>query len=100
MTYKTIPANADLIQEGLFLYTYEKTIGGKPYTFRHLYSSSGYCFYDKAEEIYREKENNELVLVEDVQPNERTYYTYMSLALSKDVNDLVSVKAEPGFEIV
>lgn len=102
MTYKTIPNEAYQIQEGLYLHSYSKLINGNYYTFRQVYSINGYCFYDKTQEVYRETDNNEVVLVpeNEVQPNERTYYTYMSLALSKNINDLVSVKVEEDFEIV
>lgn len=102
MAYKVIPNEAYQIQEGLYLHSYSKLINGNYYIFRQVYSVSGYCFYDKAQEVYRETDNNEVVLVpeNEVLPTERTYYHFMSLALSKDVNDLVSVKVEKGFEIV
>lgn len=71
---REIPSGAVEIQTGLWLYSYNKTIGGTEYTFRDLYSSEGYCFYDNtwAEE-------------------ERIYWQYMSLGLLTDVNDFTSI---------
>lgn len=71
---REIPSGAVEIQTGLWLYTYNKTISGTEYTFRELYSSEGYCFYDNtwAEE-------------------ERIYWQYMSLGLLTDVNNYTSI---------
>lgn len=64
------------LQTGLYLEEYQKTIGGKTYTFRILHSSDGYCFKDMSDMVWDEE------LQAERQPNdeERTYYTYMSLA--------------------
>ena len=102
MAYKVIPNEALEIQTGLFLHIYDKIISGKTYVFRHLYSSSGYCFYDNTDEVYRDIDNGEAIRVspEEIKPEERTYYTYMSLALDKNINDFVSVVSQNNFEIV
>lgn len=69
-----IPSGAVEIQTGLWLYTRNKVISGTEYTFRELFSSDGYCFYDNtwAEE-------------------NRIYYQYMSLGMLTDVNDFTSI---------
>lgn len=41
-----IPENSIKIQEGLYLYEKEATIGGKKYTFRELFAENGFCFYE------------------------------------------------------
>lgn len=61
---REIPSGAVEIQTGLWLYTYNKTISGTEYTFRQLFSSEGYCFY----------ENN-------VPEENRIYYQWMSLSI-------------------
>ena len=43
---REIPEGSVEIQTGLYLYTQDLTIGGVAYTFRELYSSDGYCFYE------------------------------------------------------
>lgn len=59
---RLIPNGSKEIQTGLWLYSYNKTIGGNRYTFNELYSSEGYCFYDNTWE-------------EDA----RIYWQYMSI---------------------
>ena len=98
MAYREIPEGSVEIQTGLWLHSYTRVIGGNEYTFRHLYSADGYCFYDKTAEVYDEDGN--LVPEDEVQPNQRLYMQYMSVALSKDINDLVSVPVDPSYEIV
>lgn len=71
---REIPSGAVEIQTGLWLYTYNKTIGGTEYTFRELYSSEGYCFYDNTWD-----------------EEERIYWQYMSLGLLTDVNNYTSI---------
>lgn len=78
----TIPKTAAKIQEGLYLNSYTKTIGSKEYTFRHLYSEEGYCFYDKTSQ------------------NQRTYMKYASLGVNKPIDDFASVKIQEDFIIV
>ena len=71
---REIPSGAVEIQTGLWLYSYNKTIGGTEYTFRELYSSEGYCFYNNtwAEE-------------------ERIYVQYASLGLLDSENNYTSI---------
>ena len=71
---REIPSTAVEIQTGLWLYSYNKTIGGTEYTFRELYSSESYCFYDNT-----------------VAEDERIYYQWMSLGLLSDVNNFTSI---------
>lgn len=58
----TIPEGSVEIQTGLWLYSYKKKIGGTEYTFNQLFSSEGYCFYDKT-----------------VPEEQRGYYQWMSI---------------------
>ena len=103
MAYREIPEGSVEIQTGLWLYSYERVIGGNTYLFRQLFSSEGYCFYDKTEEIWRyNEETGESVLVpeEDILPQERTYAQWASLGLITDVNNYVSVPVDDSYEIV
>ena len=102
MAYREIPQGSVEIQTGLWLYTYTKVISGVERTYRQLYSSEGYCFYNKTQEIYRQDENGDIYLVPDdeVLPTERIYMTFASLGIYTDVNDFVSVLADPSYEIV
>lgn len=96
-----VPTNSQEIQTGLWLHTYLKTINNNTYMFRHLYSSNGYCFYDKTQEVYREV-NGESVLVKEseILPSERQYMRYASLGVNKDLNDFISVPIGENYEIV
>lgn len=102
MAYREIPEGSVEIQTGLWLYSYERVIGGNTYLFRQLFSSEGYCFYDKTEEIYREDEDGNLYLVpeDEVLPQERTYAQWASLGLATDINNYVSVPVDDSYEIV
>ena len=93
-----IPSTAVEIQEGLWLNSYTRVINGTEYTFRHLYSSEGYCFYDLQDEYYDEEGNR--IPEEDVLPSQRMYYQYMAIPMTKDINDLVSVPVDDSYEIV
>lgn len=87
--YREIPEGSVQIQTGLYLYSYERTIGGTTYLFRQLYSSEGYCFYDTALDTYDEEGNL----------NPRTYYTYASINQLADLSTFHSVPVEEDFEI-
>lgn len=102
MAYREIPEGSVEIQTGLWLYSYNRTIGGTEYTFRYLYSSEGYCFYDNTEEIYREDENGEIYVVpaDEVLSNERKYMQYASLGIYTDINNYISIPVDPSYEIV
>lgn len=93
---KNIPSTATELQTGLWLQLNTFYIGKNSHIQRELYSSNGYCFYDKTEEIFDEEGN----LLTEILPNQRTYYQYMSLGKDKDINDLVSVEIENDFTIV
>ena len=102
---QTIPEGSVEIQTGLFLYEYQRTIGGNVYTHRQLYSAEGYCFYDLADEYYDEEGNT--IPEENVQPSQRLYYRFMGLAISYSTwtydqlnAQFISVPVQDGFEIV
>ena len=102
---REIPAGSVEIQTGLYLYEYQKTIGGNTYTFRQLYSAEGYCFYDVTDEVYDDEGN--LIPADQVQPNQRRYAQYASLAISmsswtyEQLNArFISVPVQDGYEIV
>ena len=65
---------------------------------RKLYSSEEYCFYDSTEEIYDEYGN--LIPSDQVQPNQRTYMQFRTVAESEDITKFVSVPVDPSYEIV
>lgn len=69
-----IPEGSVEIQTGLWLYSYKKTISGTEYTFRQLFSSEGYYFYDNT-----------------LPEEERIYYQWMSLAMVDDVTGYTSI---------
>lgn len=71
---REIPNGAVEIQTGLWLYSYNTTIGGTEYTFKELYSSKVYCFYNNtwAEE-------------------ERIYVQYAHLGLLDSENNYTSI---------
>ena len=88
MVLNEIPEGSIKIQTGLWLHQYDMVIGGIIYTFRHLYSADGYCFY----------ENH---LVEE----ERLYMQHSSVAQVLSTIELInnwytSVPIEEGMEIV
>lgn len=87
-------------QPGLYLESYEDTniFTGVPILRRILHSADGYCFYDLADEYYDAM--GDIIPEENVTPEMRIYYQYMALAPSKDINDLVSVPIQDGYEIV
>lgn len=98
MAYREIPEGAVEIQTGLWLYSYTITVSGNEVLCRKLYSSEGYCFYDKTAPVYDEEGNQ---LTEDeILPNQRVYMQYASLGIYSDVNDYVSVPVDPSYEIV
>lgn len=80
---REIPETAVEIQEGLYLYSYTRTIAGTVYTFRHLYSADGYCFYDNT-----------------LPEEERIYMQYASLGMADSEANYTSVPIEDWMEIV
>ena len=71
---KTIPEGSIEIQKGLWLYSYKKTISGTEYTFNQLFSSEGYCFYNKT-----------------MPEEQRGYYQWMSLGFDNNTSMYVPI---------
>lgn len=97
MIYREIPEGSVLIQEGLYLYSYTRIIGGREFTFRYLYSAEGYCFYNLGIPENFDDEGN-------LKPaNERLYATYSSCTYTtlEEINTIfISVPYEEGYEVV
>jgi hypothetical protein len=101
---REIPEGSIEIQTGLYLYEYTKTIGGRDYTFRRLYSAEGYCFYDLAQvENYVDGD----ITGELLPPEQRVYSQYTALAIIQStwtyeqINaQYISVPVQDGYEIV
>lgn len=98
MAYREIPEGSVEIQTGLYAYLHTYTVGGAARSRYILYSAEGYCFYClSTPENYDEEGNLK-------PPAERVYATYMSCSILdtlESINaDVVSVPAEPGYEIV
>ena len=75
MTIKSIPENSTEIQPGLWLYSYDRIIGGNTYNFKQLFSSEGYHFWEVSQpENY--DENGDLRPLE-----ERSFATWASLSI-------------------
>ena len=97
-----IPEGSVEIQEGLWLYEYTRTIGGRVYTFRELYSAEGYCFWEvnQPENYVDGDVNGELLPLE-----QRVFAQYAMLAqiytTVEQINaDFISVPVQDGYEIV
>lgn len=94
---REIPSTAVQIQTGL----YQELVVTNFNTYSRLYSSEGYCFYDKNDEIYDEEGN--LIPDEQVLPHQRVYAQYMVTpeTLADEINThIVSVPVDPSYEIV
>ena len=87
---KNIPSTATELQTGLWLQLNTFYVGKNSHIQRELYSSNGYCFYDKTEEIHDENSNSP----------QRTYMRFIIIPPSKDINDFVVVKIMDDFELV
>lgn len=87
-------------QEGLYVEIYERvnSLTGAIMVRRILHSADGYCFYDNTEVIFDEEGNE--VPENEVTPEMRTYYQYMSIVESTDITNFVSVPVDPAYEIV
>ena len=99
----TIPSGAVEIQTGLYLLETPYTVSGIARTRRELYSSDGYCFYDK-NDVYLDEEGN-VIPDEEVLPEQRIYAQYAILSgLYNTVEiinaNFISVPVQEGFEIV
>ena len=87
-------------QEGLYVEIYERvnSLTGVVMLRRILHSADGYCFYDRTAVIYDEEGNE--VPENEVAPEMRTYYQYMSIVESTNIADFISVPVDPAYEIV
>jgi hypothetical protein len=97
MNYREIPEGSVLIQEGLYLYSYTRIIGGREYTFRYLYSAEGYVFYNLDMPENYDEEGNLLPA------NERTYATYGTTVFTtvEEINThFTSVPYEEGYNVL
>lgn len=93
---RPIPAGAVQIQEGLYLYEFESTLGTITRTIWELYSADGYCFYDlQIPENYDEEGNL-------LPPSQRVYAQYKIMPKNEEyvANNIISVPVEEGYEIV
>ena len=95
---RQIPNGAVKLQTGLWLHTSIFYINGVGYTRRKLYSSVGYCFYDKNDKVFDEEGNE--IAENEILPTQRTYMQYAQLGLSANVDNYVSIVKEDSYEIV
>ena len=100
-----IPEGAELLQTGLYVYRYQITVGGVQRTLGKLYSTEGYCFYDK-EVIICDEEGN-IIPEDEIQPSQRIYMQFRTLPLidAALTNEqlsarFISVPVDPSYEIV
>lgn len=99
MALREIPEGSIEIQTGLYLYEYTRTVAGTEYTFRQLFSSEGYCFWNATVPENYDEEGN-------LRPeNERLYAQWAAIANSYTTIELInedfhSVPVQEGFEIV
>ena len=94
---REIPSTAVQIQEGL----YQDLIVGRYTSYSELYSSEGYCFYDKNDRYYDEEGN--LIPDEEVPATMRIYMQNCSTpeTTAEELNArFVSVPVDPTYEIV
>ena len=97
---REIPINAIEIQKGLWQEINTFIVAGVSHYNSRLYSSYGYCFYDKTTEIYRDEE---LVKEEDILPSERTYMQFCVTPLTnvQEINAIYqSVPVSDEYQIV
>lgn len=99
MAVRPIPEGSVQIQEGLYLYTYTKTISGLgERTYGELYSAEGYCFYWLSNPENYDEEGN-LKPLED-----RIFAQYATAGRNPDVDTInanyFSVPVQPGYEIL
>lgn len=97
MAYREIPEGSIEIQTGLYL----KIVQGTYISYGTLYSSDGYCFYDKTVEVFDEEGN--VIPEENILPSQRLYMQYTATSQT-DIDDLnatyVSVPVDDSYEIV
>lgn len=79
---REIPEGSALVQTGLYLYSYTRTISGVERTFYQLFSAEGYCFYEN----YLPEED-------------RIYMQWTSILSEEEVANYTSVPVEDWMEI-
>lgn len=93
---RTIPEEAFLYKEGLYIHERIITLGSLTRTAWDLYSAEGWCFYDLQQPENYDEEGN-LLPAED-----RVYAQFMTM--TKDeyyvTNYIICVPVEDGYEIV
>ena len=98
---REIPETAVQIQIGLYQDLKSFTLGSTTHYYSELYSSEGYCFYDKTLEIYDDEGN--VIPEDEILPTQRVYMQYCATPVT-DVDTLnatfVSVPVDPSYEIV
>lgn len=85
------------IQEGL----QQELITGRYTTYSKLYSTDGYCFYDKTIQFYDDKSN--LIPESEIKSEQRQYMRYCSTPMTSidEINETyISVPIHPEYEIV
>lgn len=97
MVYYDIPEGSVEVQPGLWAYLNTFTLKGDTYSFYHIYSSEGYCFYEVDQpENYDEESNLK-------QEDELMYATlcYTAYETLEEINaHFISVPYKEGYEIV
>lgn len=95
---REIPAGSVEIQEGLYLYTYTKTLLGTPYNMGELFSAEGYCFWWNTNPENYDEDGNLLPL------EQRVFAQWTGIIRDPDVtainSEYFSVPIQPGYEIV
>ena len=98
---REIPSNAVQIQTGLYWELRSFVVGGVTHYGSRLYSTQGYCFYDKTVEYYDEEGN--VITDEETLKTMRIYMQYCSTPETTQEalnNRYLSIPIEEGFEIV
>lgn len=96
-----IPEGSVEIQTGLWMHEEQRTIAGRVYTLRKLYSAEGYCFWQVSQPENYDEEGN-------LKPeSERVYAQYAGLSASmglwtyEQLNaEFISVPVQDDYEIV
>lgn len=96
---REIPEGSIEIQTGLWLYSYDKTIGGNTYNFKQLFSAEGYCFWNAGVPENYDEYGNLLPL------EQRIFAQWAALSIGyttiEQINaDFHSVPVQDGYEIV
>lgn len=92
---RTIPENAFLFKENLYIVETEIVVANRPITKWEVYTPEGYCFYDLDDECNYDEEGNLLP------ETERMYYQYMITVKNEERfrDRIIVVPVQEGFEI-